>query len=290
MYFAVDPCNPALVVEAVEAVIAQRPDLNWFALVDSAFDADAKKKLAFPVKYCLYDSDALFELLDVSPYLVDLPVSDEPALRSLLTTLARHRHNRPMLSFVGSPHPASHVADHWKRLVDIKGSDNTEFILRFADTRILATLPACPDESLWQALCAPVAEWLYIDRAGSVAQLAVVQGDEASTITVMSDRQFAFLVEAGEADHAISIIERDHVELLPASSHAAFHDRIAEVCRFAHRNAVSAFPDIVGLCIYALVTGVLLERDLRLNALLKAKNWTSGKLIDELVNLVDEQE
>lgn len=67
-------------------------------------------------------------------------------------------------------------------------------------------------------------------------------------------------------------------------------DTELEVCRFAHRNAVAAFPDIVGLCIFALVTEVSLEGDSRLNELLKAKNWTSGKLIDELVNLVDEQE
>jgi len=288
MYFAVDPCNAIQMTDAVACAIEKRPDMKWFTLVDSAFDADSKNKLTFDKKTCLYDSDELYELLDVSPYLLELPVQTD-ALRSKLLSLARHRKNRPMLSFVASPYSAVEIVNHWKRLVNVKGVDGAEFILRFADTRILEVLPTAPDTALWDALSAPVTEWLYIDRAGTISSAKIGQVntylDTADDIT-LSDEQFGFLVSSGVPDYVINIIERDHPELLPSHDHAGFYAKIANVCTFGTEQGIEQFRDIVSLALYSLVSEQNVRDDTSLHSLLSS-SWKPGALISSLLSLMD---
>ncbi len=288
MYFAVDPCNPVLVTDAIMAAIDKRPELNWFALVDGAFDAEEKSTPEFTQKFCLYDSDALHELMAVSPYLVELPAMDTILLRTMLMKLARHRRNRPMLSFVASAHCGQDLAERWKKLVNIRGTDQTEFILRFADTRILENLPDCPQGRLWQALSANIEEWLYPDRAGTVVPLMPGRSTEECTGIMLTDEEFGFLVEAGTPDHVVSIVERDYPELLPEKEHSRFHQYIMQICKFASEHNIQAFSDIVGMTVYALATQKDIRGDRDLINLLRTNEWKQGALIDSLVSLVDD--
>ncbi|GGB93568.1 DUF4123 domain-containing protein [Pseudoduganella buxea] len=288
MYFAVDPCNPVLVTDAIMAAIDKRPELNWFALMDGAFDADEKSTPEFAQKYCLYDSDALHELMAVSPYLVELPAMNAISLRTMLMKLARHRRNRPMLSFIASAHSGQDIAGRWKKLVNIRGTDQTEFILRFADTRILESVPGCPQGRLWQVLSATIEEWNYPDRAGEVVFLKPARTAEECSEIVLTDEEFGFLVEAGTPDHVISIIERDYPELLPEKDHAKFYIKIAEARRLSLEYDIESFPDIVGISIYALVSKDDIRTDSRLLSLLRSASWIRGNLIDNLYDLLDE--
>lgn len=257
------------------------------ALVDGAFDFGAKQQLAIGERFPIFNFGNMFEMMSASPFLVNLGTGDN--LRRDIFTLARHRAERPMLSFIGSRSPLPQVRQHLQQFVEVKEEDGQEFILRFADTRILASLPECLSPVAWAGLRCPAEEWLYVDRHGNLAAAALPKdGSDAPLPLTLSHAEVALLVEKGEPDAVINVLAGDHIELLPLADRALFYGRIAGICGFARRHQVDAFPDVVALAVFFLATGTDPAADEGVLALMRSRQWESGRLIDRLSELVDD--
>jgi hypothetical protein len=289
MYFASDLPNVTRVTQELARRIGAAPALSWYALVDGAFDYDAggPPLAGFTQRAPTYDCDEFNALLAASPYLVALSASDYATLLAQITTLVRHRRNRPMLSFIGSAVSAADLNTNFQHYASAATQDGESYMLRFADTRILPAIAAHLHPASWRGISQSIRAWHYIDRNGAVDEVAV-SGDEAQATVppapfALSDAEFAALVGAGEPDAVIHALERSNPELLPEQDHALFYDQVAAACRFASTHRIDAFPDIVAIVTYTIVAGPAALAQGEFIRLIEGASWQRGQLIDAIV-------
>lgn len=288
MYFASDASHTATVCTALIEKISAQPELNWFAVVDGAFDY-GRAGLSLPnERYPLYDYDDLADLLAASPFLIELTVHDEEQLRRELTTLVRHRKERPMLSFIATASSASSINENFRLFANAVTDDEQEFLLRFADTRVLTGLPKALRKTYWDGMTCLLSHWIAIDREGK-PQALLLNTDRIPLEGrfQLSPAEFANLVTSSEPDAVIDAIAESNPEALPEGSRAVTYDRIVASCAYAQRHEVRAFPDLVALAYLALLNDGKGLRDPRLGDMLLRSQWPAGSLINELVDFVD---
>lgn len=288
MFFASDPCNTAAVCTALIEKIRMQPERQWFALVDGAFDY-GRAGLSLPnERHVLYDCDGMADLLAASPFLLVLTAHDEDLLKRELAILIRHRKERPMLSFVGSSAPVSTVNENFRLFANAVTEDEQEFLLRFADTRVLPGLTAALRQTYWDGMTCVLSDWIYIGREGKVQALPL-----GSTPTPLKGRfqlsaaEFGMLVANSEPDAIIDAIAESNPEALPDIPRAAIYDRVAASCSFAEKHKVEAFPDLVALAYLALLNDGKGLKNPELSAMLLRSQWKAGSLINDLADYVD---
>ena len=279
-YFAVDRTNIALARNEVAARINEHKHLNWFALVDFAFD-HGRKPMKWPgPRWPLYCHGPLENLLAVSPSLLSLNAAEPNDLAAQVAHLLVLCDARPMLSFVGSPLGGQEVREHWQAFLRPQTSDGMELLLRFADTRIVSKLNRALSGANWASFTAPVAQWLVIDRAGDVLSLDINKADTTSPLPSpwqLQDDEFAALVTQGQPDAVINALAEQFEQDLPKHWRAQFYRQISDACDLAARAQLDGFPDQV-----ALAAGVMFSRGELLNAAgfedwLMQKNWGYGE-------------
>lgn len=288
MYFASEPSHTTSVCTALIEHIGAQPELHWLALVDGALD-HGQAGLALPnQRHALYDCDGLSDLLAASPYLIVLTAHDEDPLRRELTTLLRHRKERPMLSLIGTTASASAVNEHFRQFANAVTEDEQEFLLRFADTRVLSGLPQALRQTHWDGMTCLLSDWIVIGREGKPQALPLNAGrarlkDEFR----LSPAEFAALVTNSEPDAVIDAIAEANPEALPDMPRAAIYDKVAGSCSFAQKHKVQAFPDVVALAYLALLNDGKALNDPKLSDMLARSHWTAGSLIKDLADFVD---
>lgn len=291
MYFATNCPNPALIAPELMRRIRAAPTLSWYALVDGAFDYDADRTplARFAHNSPTYECDAYDALLAVSPCLLTLETGNDATLREQLTTLVRHRRNRPMLSFIGSESTAVALNVNFQRYASAATRDGDSYMLRFADTRVLPAIAASLQPASWSGMCRAIQAWHYIDRSGMVDQVPLARHDgEAMAAFALSDVEFSALVTAGEPDAVIHALECSNPELLPPDHHADFYAQVASACRFASMHNIDAFPDVVAIVTYTIVAGPAVLSQAAFIELLAQPSWQRGQLIDAIVSLAAE--
>lgn len=288
MFFAADASRTSSVCTALIEKIGTQPALTWLALVDGAFD-HGRAGISLPnERYALYDCDGLSDLLAASPFLLVLTAHDEERLRLELATLLRHRKERPMLSVIGTSSPAPSVNENFRLFANAMTEDDQEFLLRFADTRVLCGLPNALRPTYWDGMTCLLSDWIVIDRKGTPQALplnpsrAPLQGGFR-----LSPAEFAMLVANSEPDAVIDAIADSNPEALPEGSRAAIYDKVLASCSFAQRHKVRAFPDLVALAYLALLDDGKGLSDPKLSDMLLRSQWTAGSLINELADFVD---
>lgn len=208
MYFASESCDTAAVCTALIEKIRARPELQWLALVDGAFDY-GRAGLSLPnERHLLYECNGMADLLAVSPYLVVLTEQhDVEQLKRELTTLVRHRKERPMLSFIGTVASASAVNENFRLFANAATEDEQEFLLRFADTRVLAGLASALQQIYWDGMTCMLSEWVFIGRDGK-SQALTLRADRVPLKNhfQLSSTEFAMLVTNSEPDAIIEAI------------------------------------------------------------------------------------
>jgi len=288
MYFACDASNTTAVCTAlIEKIIAQ-PELNWLALIDSAFD-HGRTGVSLPnERHAMYDCEGMSDLLSASPFLIVLTPHDTERLRLELTTLVRHKKERPMLSIIGTSASASSVNENFRSFLNAVTDDGQEFLLRFADTRVLPGLASVLRQTYWDGMTCLLSEWIAIDREGSLQALPL-HSDRAPLENrfQLSPAEFAGLVTHGEPDAVIDVIAENNPEAFPEVSRATIYRTVADSCAFAHQHNVQAFPDLVALAYLALLHEGKALRDPALSNMLRRTDWKAGSLIDDLVDFVD---
>ena len=288
MYFACEASNTTAVCTALADIIIAQPELNWLALVDSAFDY-GRAGVSLPnERHAVYDCDGMSDLLPASPILIVLTPHDIGRLRFELTTLIRHRKERPMLSIIGTPASASSVSEHFRLFLNAVTDDGQEFLLRFADTRVLPGLASVLRQAHWDGMTCLLSAWIAIDREGNLQALPL-HADRAPLEArfQLSASEFAGLVTNGEPDAVIDVIVESNPEAFPEASRAAIYRTVADSCAFAHQHNVQAFPDLVALAYLALLDEGKALRDPALGEMLRRAEWKVGNLIDDLASFVE---
>lgn len=293
MYFAADIPQAAQLAAQIATRVASDPALSWYALVDGAFDYGRPPLAGFEQRVPTYDAEGYEAILTASPYLIALASDDATVLLAQVRTLLRHRGNRPMLSFIGSAASAATLNADWIAYATAATPDDDEYLLRFADTRVLPSLATHLRPAYWRGITLSVKAWFYVDRAGLLAQLELGMPEEVGSIPdprvqaagrfVMSQGEFAALVSAAEPDAVIRALERSNPDILPPQNRALCYDQVAAACRCAGRHRIEAFPDIVALATYALLAGAEALTAPVFVALLDSRAWESGRLIDAIV-------
>jgi hypothetical protein len=288
MYFASDASNTTAVCTALIEKIITQPELDWLALVDGAFD-HGQAGLSLPnERHALYDCDGLSDLLAASPFLIALTAHDEERLRLELAALVRHRKERPMLSFIGTSSSASSVNENFRLFANAVTDDEQEFLLRFADTRVLAGLPDALRQKHWDGMTCLLSDWIVIDREGKPRALPVSANPEPLKGRFqLSPAEFANLVTSSEPDAIIDAIAENNPEALPEISRTAIYDKVVASCSFADKHHVRAFPDLVALAYLALLNDGKGLRDPKLGEMLMRAQWIAGSLIKDLADFVD---
>jgi hypothetical protein len=288
MYFASDASHTATVCTALIEKIRAHPERNWLALVDGAFDHGRPGPSLPNEHYPLYDCDGLSDLLGASPFLIVLTAHDEAQLRVELANLVRHRKERPMLSFIGTSASASSINGNFRLFANAMTDDDQEFLLRFADTRVLPGLPDALRQAYWDGMTCLLSDWIVIGRDGT-PQALPLNADRAPFKGgfQLSPAEFARLVSNSEPDAVLDAIAESNPEALPEGNRAAIYDKVVASCSFAEKHKVRAFPDLVALAYLALLNDGKGLRDPKLSDMLLRSQWTAGSLINELADFVD---
>jgi hypothetical protein len=268
--------------------IGKQPELIWLALVDGAFDYGNDGLLLPNQRHALYDYDGMSDLLVASPFLITLTAHDEHRLQLELTALIRHRKERPMLSFISTSSPACSVNENFRLFANAVTEDDQEFLLRFADTRVLPGLSCALQLAHWDGMTCLLSDWIVINREGKPQELSLHAGRSPLKGRFrLSSAEFAILVTNSEPDAVIDAIAEGNFEALPATHHAAFYDKVADSCAFARKHNVQAFPDLVALAYLAVLNDGKGLKNPKLSEMLLRSQWKSGSLINELVDFIE---
>jgi hypothetical protein len=288
MYFASESCNVPAVRAALIEKIKTQPEHNWMALVDGGFDY-GHAGLPMPnERHALYDYDGMSDLLAASPFLIMLTAHDDDRLQHELSALLRHRKERPMLSFIASASPAHSVNQNFRLFANAATDDEQEFLLRFADTRVLPGLPDAFQPAHWDGMTYLLSDWIVIDRAGKLQELPL----SASRAPLegkfqLSSAEFATLVTNSEPDAVIDAIAESNPEALPEAHQAEFYSSVADSRSFAYKHNVRAFPDLVALAYLAVLNDGKGLKHPKLSEMLLSGEWKSGSLINDLADFLE---
>ena len=285
MYLAVDSHHPNNWLDGLLQTIEAASDVHWFALVDGVFDHDRKPFASSVPKVPLYgQTGSLYELLPVSPYLLQLDRHAGASLRDLVTRVGAHCQGRPMLSFVASWQPADELVRVWQPcLQPVIEEDGSRYLLRFADTRVLPALPGAMNPAAWAQLTAPLMHWCYVDREGALQTLWLSEShveparyQSAQLVLSMSD--IDRMVDAAMPDAIVDLMERMSPGTLPDTGKAQVYRLVAQASTLAKANGVHATPDVVQLATYALATCGIGLTEPKLLALLDNPGRAPGEL------------
>ena len=236
----------------------------------------------------MYDYDGLSDLLAASPFLIVLSTHDEERLRGELLALFRHRKERPMLSFIATSSAVSSVTENFRLFVNALTDDNQEFLLRFADTRVLPGLPGALRQTYWDGMTCLLSDWIVVNREGQLQTLPLhANRAQLTGAFQLSPAEFAALVTNSEPDAIIDAIVENNPEALPEGQRATIYDKVAAACSFAQKHKVQAFPDLVALAYLALLNDGNGLKDPTLSDMLLRSQWAAGSLIDDLVDFVE---
>lgn len=299
MYFAQDPYNTATFVPTLSQIFKHNNDaptpslqLHQFALIDSAFDYRKQQINWKNESISLYSgAEHLNNLASVSPRLLLLsaPTSDE--FEREIQRLAFHCDGRPMLSFLQTTVDAEELVRQWEKIFTVKTEDDdSPFLVRLADTRVLPALSTMPTDTLWSNLTQSVQDWLIVDRNGTLQTLSCLPSSPPHFVNgaksnehevgslVISNQNLTHLLQMAEPDSVINVLAEQFADLMPPSNHARFYTQIAQSCALAKQYHIDAFPDVLAMATASVLTQGTICNDSKFIAMLQTRQWSSGQL------------
>lgn len=180
------------------ALTASRPGApeqmpaRWFALIDVAqsagLDQHLRGLLPGAQRLRLFDGFFTEPALPLSPELIEL--SDETeVLSAQVAALDEACRHLPMLSLLRTTLTLEVLVHHLQSLLCIE-ADGTEYLLRFADSQLLAAISATLTPAQRARFFSGVAAWWIADHAGCVHDMAAFeQAQPAAELPLELDAQ-----------------------------------------------------------------------------------------------------
>jgi hypothetical protein len=249
--FAIDACDSgALTQQLITQIKHADASWQWYALLDTAFDHQHPERLPLDNAINLFTPLHLQILEEVAPVLIPLQQDQQDYLADQLHRLFEHCSARPMLSFIALATPPDQLVKSWSKVHLVKTSDDEQYLLRLADTRVQPALAQALDAEHWAAIRAPLAEWLSIDRFGALIKLPTA--DEAAKLPKqLSDDTLNALLDLAQADAIWDYLLRDEPEPLLAAPRAKTAQNWQLIANYAKANDLD-FGLLVALCRDAL--------------------------------------
>jgi len=293
-YYAVDTYDYAAVRDGMLAKITASPAAEWFALIDRGFEHGLKQFGANREnEYCLYRHGRLERLVEVSPCLISLSNFSAEALKGFLGSLLFHCRTRPMLSFIQSGRSVEEIAEGWQALLEVETDDAQNYLLRFADTRVLPVLARCT-KAVWGGLSTGLEEWWIINRTGEMEGLPLLKTGAVSPgntgKVVIDAKEFACLLESGLPDALADQLHEHFPNLLSERGGAANYQLLRASCDLAKRHGLEAFPEQMALSVAVLFSQGSLLEDPQFESWMKQNPWSDGTLEAALGDYLEKME
>lgn len=307
-YFSLDPYDTATFVPTLRQIFNRNDDaptlsrpMHQFALVDSAFDYGKQQIKWKNESISLYSGvEHLSNLSSVSPQILQLSAPNTNEFEREIHRLAHHCDSRPMLSFLQSTVDAEELVNQWGKIFTVMTEDdNSPFLLRLADTRVLPALSTMSTLTLWKNLTQSVQEWLIVDRNGTLTALSCLPSSPPNFVNgakgnehevdslVITNQDLTHLLQMAEPDSVINMLAEHFPDLMPTSNHAHFYTQIAQVCALAKQYHIDAFPDVLAIATASVLTQGAICNDSKFIAMLQTHQWPSGQLNTVLQAFID---
>ena len=252
--FAIDACDSgALTQQLITQIKHADASWQWYALLDTAFDHQHAERLPLDNAINLFTPLHLQILEEVALVLIPLQQDQQDNLTDQLHRLFEHCSARPMLSFIALATPPDQLVKSWSKVHLVKTSDDEQYLLRLADTRVQPALAQALDAEHWAAIHSPLAAWLSIDRFGSLINLPNLDA-EPKLPKQLSDETLNALLDLAQADAIWDYLLRDDPKPLLATPRAQTAQNWQLISNYAKANDLD-FGLLVALCRDALAHG-----------------------------------
>lgn len=278
--YAQDPLNLLNIGAEITALVAKFYRLNWYAVIDSAFDFRERREnaLAHTGVNC-FDFPEFKGLEAAAPLLLPLDPNERGAD---VDQLLRHCRGRPMLSFVATTMTIEAVRDYWRPYHWVIDNDGQRFLLRFTDTRVLAKLPEIYTAAQWAGISGPMQQWITIDRGGKLQDVPIQRIAPHVLPFRLSNAQVTALISAAEPDAIFGLIWENMSEIFPADVRLSeAYDFVAKTYNVGHSYKMN-FSEIVVLSVACLLSGKPLLENAEFHEFLRARNWGTSDFADAL--------
>ncbi|MDW5417090.1 DUF4123 domain-containing protein [Iodobacter sp. CM08] len=232
------------------AATAQQGSL--YALIDCAFDLTIRKALRKMQSIALYQETELADMDAYSPRLYW--ISNEAEIEKIITLCQ----GKPMLSFIRSQAQLGALKQHLEYLLKVYCEDNTEWPLRYADTRILPALFNVLNKPQLNTLLAPLHSWFILDRFGVIQrqfgsnQADLLWGKELGVLK-MDEQQFAQMLDAATADSILATIQEKHSSILLPFTLTEQFKRVQQGIQDAHDVQLNTAPEMLEMALLQLM-------------------------------------
>ena len=238
IYYGLDPYHPELLSQ-IEATLTEvstkHAQLSTFVLIDGTFDDDfgmemwKKSRSENSEVMSLYDKTVLSELEECAPFLIAMTAMNLPGV---LKSCA----GKPMLSILQSPLTIHALKRHFAPFLQIRTtSDGMCFSLPFSDTICSEDILYSFDTAQRTAFCSGFAKWHLINHKGTLTTIDGTCFDAASYLPSavgesnaidITDKQYAWLIDSGEADYILRELAKQPFALPPDQPPSMLFPRI----------------------------------------------------------------
>ena len=177
------------------------------------------------------------------------------------------------LSVIDSDLPLHDIANALTARCEAQLPDNFDVLLRYFDTRILASLMSVLTSAQLAAFFSCASQWRYADRNGRLVQAFSTESKVADVFTPplqFSAAQQNALIQAGEVDAVIDVLTRNKLEPLLDMPYPARHPTVQRQFVTAGQWGLSSTPDLASYCTLALLLGEGFESQAPWDSLLAA--------------------
>jgi hypothetical protein len=243
-----------------QADLSFKEDGNLFALIDGAIDPRSLKRLASFLNASnhvrLFAGTFASGAEAFSPVLIDIEhakTNKENFIARIINACAE----KPALSFLRAPTSLSKLSAQLRQLLTIKTADDQEFLLRYADVRMLPAVFGVLNVQQRRAFLGPADKWIAVDHLNRLHEMVAPEVSESvpDYPLKLDDQQFARLMDETAVHSIVSQLEQSFEQF---STDFKLGDRIEFVGRTSKRAAEHGFrehSDIVAWCMGALMGG-----------------------------------
>lgn len=233
----------------------------------------------------LLDEDADIDALLAGPLLIPLSLGQSETFVCQLLTSFDYVN---AVSFISSAVAADDLIKHLTYLANIKHYDDTEWVMRYFDPRILPFWFTVLTQEQKKAAVSPIHRWVYLDIKG---QKSTIYGSaenlsEAPPVFTLSYEQYDYLMRASLPYTIASMLLEDNALCFEGMTHFERVQLLREMISQAEKLGISDLVDKKTFCIVAILSGPDFIHDKSVRSALEAAG--SGGFTEQVSNWTNE--